>query len=54
MESIAYCIDHNYLTDYFTKTQKEEVFDMVSFKRDEEVARSEREKYAVPVKSQPT
>jgi len=39
IESIAYCIDNNYLTDYFTKTQKEEVFQMVSFKRDENVAR---------------
>jgi len=36
---ISYCIQHDYLADYFTETQKEEVFHMVSFKWDEELAR---------------
>ncbi len=39
MESIAYCINNDFLANYFTETQKEEVFQMVSFKWDEEVAR---------------
>ena len=38
-ESIAYCINNDYLSDYFTETQKEEVFQMISFKWDEKVAR---------------
>ena len=38
-ESIAYWINNDYLSDYFTETQKEEVFQMISFKWDEKVAR---------------
>lgn len=38
-ESIAYCIENDYLADYFTETRQKEVLHMVSFKWDEELAR---------------
>lgn len=41
-EAIRYCIEHNYLPDYFTEKLEKEVFDMVNFEWDEELARQVR------------
>ncbi|MEX5285450.1 hypothetical protein QCO44_07350 [Selenomonas sputigena] len=38
MSAIRYCIEQDYLTDYFREREHEEVFDMVSFKWDPERA----------------
>ena len=40
--AIRYCIAHNYLPEYFTEKQEKEVFDMVNFEWDEELARQVR------------
>ncbi len=36
--AIQYCIANGYLTEYFTEKQEKEVFDMVSFQWDQELA----------------
>lgn len=41
-EAIRYCIENNYLPDYFTEKLEKEVFDMVNFEWDEELARQVR------------
>jgi hypothetical protein len=41
-EAIRYCIAHNYLPEYFTNKLEKEVFDMVNFEWDEELARQVR------------